>query len=180
MSTFRFQSKHAFLTYPKCNLGHQVILDNLRLISDFTAYTASTEKHSDNTEHVHVLLRFARKLSHRDERHWDINNFHPNIVCPRAVNATREYIKKDGNFVEDGWEQQPKPYSKCLADSSSKAEFLSELREHHTRDYVLNYERICSMADAHWKAAAIAYTPEFKEFLPCEPLTDWVNSSLVS
>lgn len=178
--TFRFQSRHVFLTYPRCDIPHLDIISKLRVICDFSAYTASTENHQSGEKHVHVLLRFARKLTHRDERYWDIGNHHPNIVCPRALKATREYIKKDGIFDEEGWEDPGKPYSRCLADATSKEEFLAEIREHHCRDYVLSYERICAMADAHFKAPPPAYTPQFTDFLPCPALDEWVEANLVS
>lgn len=177
---FRFQSKVVFLTYSQCPLGHQEILSKLKLLEDYNAYTASTENHIDGNEHVHVLLQFARKLRHSDERRWDINCYHPNIISPRAINATREYIKKYGNFVEEGWVETAKPYAKILAESTSKTEFLGEIRKHHTRDYVLQYDRIVSMADAHWSAPPVAYQPQFTEFLACPELDDWVSSSLVS
>lgn len=178
--TFRFQSRHVFLTYAQCNLGHNTILSELRQLEDFTAYTASTELHQDGNPHVHVLLRFTRKLSHRDNRRWDILSYHPNIVCPRAVQGTRDYIKKAGNFTEEGWETEAKAYSKCLEESHTKSDFLNELRTHHTRDYVLNYDRIVSMAEQHFTQPVVPYTPQFTQFLPCTPLNDWVNSSLVS
>jgi len=177
---FRFQSKHVFLTYSQCPLGHINIIKELRLSEDFTAYTASTELHQDGKTHVHVLLQFARKLRHSDERRWDISTYHPNIVCPRAIIATRDYIKKHGNFEESGWTETPKPYSKILFESSSKDEFLSEVRLHHTRDYVLCFDRITSMADAHWSTPPVAYTPQFNAFLACRELDDWVSQNLVS
>lgn len=178
--TFRFQSKHAFLTYAQCAIPHLEVINKLRLIEDFNAYTASTENHLDGNKHVHVLIQFSRKLRHSDNRRWDIGEYHPNIVCPRAIIATRQYIKKHGDFSEEGWCEEKKPYSKILEESSTKEEFLSEIRQHHTRDYVLQYERICSMADAHWVAPTPSYTPKFTNFLPCTELDEWVSSSLVS
>lgn len=178
--TFRFQGRHVFLTYARCDKGHLEILEALRLIDDIIAYTGSTELHQDGHPHVHMLLRFAKKIHHRNVHRWDIEDRHPNVIVPNAILSTRDYIKKDGNYVEHGWDDKPKPYAKCLADAGSKEEFLAEIRTHHTRDYVLQYDRIISMADAHWQIPCAVYTPEFTQFNPPESLNGWVNSSLVS
>jgi len=177
---FRFQSRHVFLTYPKCNKSPEEVLAFLKSIEDFNAYTISTEKHQDDTNHVHVLLEFPRKLRHSDERRWDIGINHPNVVCPRAIGATREYIKKDGKYIENGWIDKPKPYSKILSEATTKNQFLTEIRQHHTRDYVNNYDRILSMAESHFKESPKPYTPGYTSFLPCTMLDEWVSSSLVS
>lgn len=177
---FRFQSRHVFLTYAKCENTPQELLSHLRSLEDFNAYTISTEFHNDGTKHLHALLEFARKLRHSDERRWDYNNRHPNIVSPRAITATREYIKKNGDYIEEGWVEKAKPYGKILFESTSKAEFLGEIRLHHARDYVNNFDRIVSMADAHWKDPEPEYIPQFTNFLPCTALDEWLSSSLVS
>jgi len=177
---FRFQGRHVFLTYPQTAIRHEVIVEKLRQIDDFIAHSSCNELHQDGSPHVHVLLRFARKIHHRDARRWDIEGRHPNVSAPRAIAATRDYIKKHGDFIEDGWDEPAKPYSKCLADADSKEEFLQEIRTHHTRDYVLQYDRIVSMADAHWSIPTAPYAPEFTTFNPPQPLVEWIGSSLVS
>lgn len=123
-NTFRLQSRHIFLTFPRLSLdndnGRTILLDHLTSVAESTDnsirhYVIARERHDDFDEddtdepyHFHCLLELTEKLSTRDQFHFDlftgygpINGFHhcniqtPKGSVPKWVNAKINYCRKE-------------------------------------------------------------------------------------
>lgn len=104
MINFKFNAKQVFLTYPKCSLSKEFVLEGLKQIADVQDYTVASEKHEDQTDHIHAVICYTNKVHTTNSRIFDLENFHPNIKTLKTkadfVRATK-YVKKDGSFVSN-------------------------------------------------------------------------------
>lgn len=107
---FRFCARSAFLTYPHCPL----LPGQYRLCTTFSwelvkCAFAKQEKHHDGTLHLHVYLRFCKKLDVSNCRYFDatrqpegddaVDRYHPNIRNERgkgSIVRVWEYLCKNG------------------------------------------------------------------------------------
>jgi len=123
---FQFKSKNVFLTYPKCD----VPLPNLlAFLSEFgpSYIVVASELHEDGTLHRHAYMQFNEPFRTRDKRNFDFNGFHPNIQGARNPSAVLSYVKKGGDFLEDGvWVDKSKASKK---ESVSEEDILSKAKE---------------------------------------------------
>ena len=102
-SKFRINAKSVFLTYPKCLLSKEQLMNALNELKHKYSYTiCCIEQHKDGTPHLHCVLKFIKKVDIRSECYFDINGYHPNIQTTKNINASINYIKKDGNYLESG------------------------------------------------------------------------------
>jgi len=60
------------------------------------------EAHQDGTPHVHAVIQFSKKVDIRNERHFDLNEFHPNVQSVKHMGKSINYVKKDGLYTEYG------------------------------------------------------------------------------
>lgn len=60
------------------------------------------ELHKDGTPHIHALIVFTKKVDIKDQHYFDIQSYHPNIQTVKHLKKSINYIKKDGNFIEEG------------------------------------------------------------------------------
>jgi len=105
---FRVQGTHFSLTYPRCNVDINALL---QFFKQFTKGRASvvevivcSEQHEDGGDHRHAYIRLDRRIDLRNPRDFDFMGFHANVQ--RCVNpeAWKNYIKKDGSFME--WQNE--------------------------------------------------------------------------
>lgn len=61
------------------------------------------ETHEDGGVHYHAVLQFATRQDFRDERRFDWQGHHPNIVVARAPKRAVEYVAKDGDYINMGF-----------------------------------------------------------------------------
>ncbi|MGE9276924.1 MAG: hypothetical protein ACQKHC_03565 (plasmid) [Candidatus Phytoplasma pruni] len=105
---FRFSSKDIFLTYSKCSLGKDVIHKHITNLmnekkKNIIYIISNTENHADHKEiHTHVLLQLEKIFQTENARFFDIEGFHPRIENAQHIEKAIDYIKKDGNFIENG------------------------------------------------------------------------------
>ncbi|MGL9687946.1 MAG: hypothetical protein ACQBVK_04265 [Candidatus Phytoplasma sp. TWB_XP] len=105
---FRLQTKDIFLTYSKCPLGKDKIHNHIKELmaskkQEISYIISNTENHQDHKEiHTHVLFQLTKQLSIRNQRFFDIESFHPKIENARDIEKSIDYIKKDGDFIEEG------------------------------------------------------------------------------
>lgn len=74
--------------------------------------------------------------------------YHPNVQAARSVQDTINYIKKDGDFLEEG--TPPTSSKRNWADAllaTDKAGFLTLVRDASPRDYVLFHDKVLAYAD---------------------------------
>lgn len=107
---FRFQSKRAFLTYPKCDhpphFVYQVLDGRFPLLS----FAGVQERHQDMSLHLHCLVVFQKKVRSRNPRVFDLplsseiptsdgQGHHPNIKLVKEMLFPLEYMMKSNNVV---------------------------------------------------------------------------------
>jgi len=60
------------------------------------------ELHADGEPHLHAYLYYSTRFSCKNERFFDIGGFHPNIQAAKSLKAVQHYVKKDGDFIQEG------------------------------------------------------------------------------
>ena len=100
---FRINAKSVFLTYPKCLLTKEELQNFLCSLKHKASYVIiCKENHEDGTPHLHSVIKFQKKVDIRNETFFDIQGYHPNIQTTKNINASINYCKKDGDFIEEG------------------------------------------------------------------------------
>lgn len=144
--SFQFNSKTICLTYS--NVSKQANQGNRSqehlLLPDATSITqfirdkhqregiqylcVSTERHKDGERHYHCAIKLKQPLRTRNQRFWDIFGLHPNVQSARQFTAWVKYVKKDGDYIEEGFLPENKPTMQEVieqAKTMDKLEFLS-------------------------------------------------------
>lgn len=105
---FQKNAKDIFLTYSKCPLGKEKIHNYIKEImiskkQEISYIISNTENHQDHKEiHTHVLFQLTKRFNIQSDRFFDIEGFHPRIETARNIEKSISYIKKDGDFIEEG------------------------------------------------------------------------------
>lgn len=98
---FRLNCRQFFLTYPKCTLSQQELLDLIPNKENIKNYYISQEKHQDGTPHLHAYIEYSTKKNIKDPKHFDIKGFHPNIQSVKNKKNVISYVCKYGNFIHN-------------------------------------------------------------------------------
>ena len=99
----RVQAKGFFLTYPQCSLTKEQCLELLKslpiktLISE---YLVCEEKHEDGSPHLHVFLKYEKKILFKPNL-WDISTFHGHYEVSKSAKSVIQYCTKDGNYISN-------------------------------------------------------------------------------
>ncbi|ANO40459.1 replication associated protein [Sugarcane striate virus] len=132
---FEFRSCNAFLTYPRCALDCEYVLD-LPVGSYVFRWSpiyalVSAENHQDGGIHLHCLIQTLGRITTRDPAFFDLDNqYHPNIQAARSPDNTRDYILKDPiSHVERGTFQPRRGNTRNPGDrgSGSKDAIMKEI-----------------------------------------------------
>lgn len=100
---FRIQAKGWFLTYPKCSLTKEEVLEALKeKRSGLKQVLVSRELHEDGSPHLHCYLYYDSKFDCSNQRFFDIAGYHPNVQSAKSLKAVRDYVKKDGDYIQEG------------------------------------------------------------------------------
>lgn len=184
MARFRVQAIKVFLTYAQCHLTKEYVLEQLTLpTNSWTVddYAIGLEQHQDGNPHLHVYLKFVDKIDCRNERAFDICDFHPNIQVPRSAKAVIHYVIKGGDYlISDGIKVtiEKKSWGEILHESDTKEEYLALVQKHYPRDHAVNYERLVLYANAMFPETIVPYnSPDLTWILP-EVLQLWVADNL--
>lgn len=97
---FRLNSSQIFLTYSQCEKSPDeilVFLNNLKI--DIKNYIVAQEKHKDGNNHIHCYLLLNKKINIRNERYFDIDDYHPKVEGVRSWKNVIKYVTKDGNYI---------------------------------------------------------------------------------
>lgn len=180
--TFRVNCKNFFLTYPQCDIGTEALLsffqDKFGVERPFN-YVISQERHEDGGLHLHALLSFKTKLDVRRNDYFDCQGAHCNIQAARDVKATREYVKKDGDFIEKWDAPDATSWGEIVTQSRSKEDFLKRCAADKPRDYVLSLERLEYFAGRHFRTNKPEYEARpLDSFNVPVALDDWVWGNL--
>lgn len=99
---FKFEARYGLLTYAQCGT-----LDPWRVVNHLGDLGAECivglEDHVDGGLHLHAFFMFERKFGTRNERVFDVDGKHPNIVRGYGTPEKGwDYATKDGNVVGGG------------------------------------------------------------------------------
>lgn len=110
-SKFRVDAKRLFITYPKCLLSKEKLLEEILKIvgeKNIQLIEICKENHEDGTPHLHMIMILKRKYNCRDCRWLDIEGYHPNIGGIKKIIASKNYIRKhDLNVLTWGNQEDP-------------------------------------------------------------------------
>jgi hypothetical protein len=147
---FRISCSHLAITYPQCDLDQEVIKERLFSKLDcIQHYVIAREQHQDGNYHIHVYLGLQKKCDIRNARFFDIEGFHPNVQACWSPKQWYNYVKKDGNYVEDFNFQclQSKNYIRNKADHQAWVDDMMKMK--------LNKEYNKIPLGIHWVDLAI-------------------------
>jgi len=165
-------------------MNKEEVLAQLHTKGDIQGYCISVEAHEDGTPHVHAYLKFAAKVNIRSATHFDITDgstvFHGNYQPARKPADVIEYIKKDGDFIEENCGAAKKSWAEILEESDSVIAFMDAVRTHYARDYVLQHERLLAFAAIKFRPREQVYAPDASQVWPFVPqeMQDWVRDHL--
>jgi hypothetical protein len=129
---FRFAARHVFLTYAQAAAIPSKDELFLFLQSARTdRCVVSKEIHADGGVHYHALVRYRSKLDTTNERFWDLEGVHPNIVRPRKIEDCFNYVTKDGDFVNQGWNFDRVPIQEVVVAAAENPDFSHEQALRH-------------------------------------------------
>jgi len=97
-SSRRIQAKGWFLTYPRCGLSKEALLDGLQHTGTIVEYVIAIEKHEDGEPHLHAFLKYEKKVTFRQDK-WDVEGYHGNYQVAKSWAAVKKYVEKDGDVL---------------------------------------------------------------------------------
>lgn len=187
---FRCDARNFFITYPQStDLPHEIVHDTLRRLDRVERVYSCRETHENGEFHHHAIVQFHQKFNCRNERHFDIDFggriFHPNVTAVRSIQASNDYVGKDGNTIGE-----PIPgtatarrdlYAELLADATDAKNFMELAEQRDAKNFVLNHDRLESFAIKRWGRFEEAQDPEYANDtftnVP-ESMLDWVTNEL--
>ncbi|AJD07521.1 replication-associated protein [Sewage-associated circular DNA virus-37] len=178
---FRVSAKSFIITYPRCDVDKEVILQWFQDHFMLLGCRVARELHADGTPHIHVVFHIANTFQTRNARYFDIGDHHPNVQSTRGLPASYAYVAKDGDYIDFGTIPATRPHGSWadIANATTKEEALALVKETSPRDYVLNYDKIISFCESHFANRTEAYVPIYQNFngLP-QQLTTWCDQRL--
>ncbi|KAF0445833.1 replication associated protein [Gigaspora margarita] len=111
-ANFRLDSAQLHLTYIKCDLDLEDILNHVKFQCESKKknvmnYIVVRKPYPDETPHIHAYFRLCSKLSIRDPHFFDIEIFdydkkyRSNVEGVRTSKKVKEYITKDEDYISD-------------------------------------------------------------------------------
>lgn len=168
-----------YLTYPRCNLSKETLLEELKTLKPVQRYAICQEKHQDGSLHLHALLCYDKKHESVNERYYDIRGFHPNVQPGRSITDIYTYITKDGDYIANFNPNKKARFSVEMEDAETKEDFLNLIKQSDYQAYVINHDKIDAYAE---KLYARAVSPPL-EYPPCtnipQELEDWYQGNFV-
>lgn len=104
MKKLRFAGRHVFLTYPKCDMVLEDILDMLndKLHKDHNYiknHIIAHELHKDGDLHRHCWLELARAPERVDPGFFDLGGYHGNYQSIKFADNCAKYVLKGGEYI---------------------------------------------------------------------------------
>nr|WBU86582.1 RepA-like protein [Citrus chlorotic dwarf associated virus] len=197
-SSFRFSAKNIFLTYPKCPCTKEHLQAFLRLILarfTITYMCVCEELHESGDPHLHAMIQCKKRVETQNPRFFDLlsvrreRSFHPCIESLKSPAASRKYLMKDGNYVEEGrfnsrarspQKDQEKLWRDVLLEATDERSFLNLVRELRPSDFVLRWPAISAFARDNYCRLREPFIPAFTEFpnLP-EHVKQWAQQNIL-
>jgi len=186
---FRFQAKYGLLTYAQCgDLDPFAVVEHLGRLG--AECIIGRETHEDGGLHLHAFFMFERKFESRNERIFDVDGRHPNIVRGyRTPELGYDYATKDGDIVGGGLARpDPDPISEASSKwatiilQPSREEFYEAVARLDPRSLCVNFNSLRAYADWKYRDSIEPYTtPPGLSFETGDfpELSRWVEENLV-
>lgn len=103
--TYRLRTNHLFLTYPKCPLSPERVMESLKKKFEkkvIRYVVVAQEYHGDGTLHIHALVILGTALDTVNARFADIDGYHGNYRSAKYPVAVERYVKKGGSYLTHG------------------------------------------------------------------------------
>ena len=131
---FRVNAKNFFLTYPQCSLKKEELLLKLKArYSDIIYVLAAEERHESGEPHLHALVSFGQTKNFKASNCFDFDEYHCNIQSAKSLIKCDTYIKKDGNWTEEGSSPLKNPPVK------EKRDYYSEMISCNSEEDLFKY-----------------------------------------
>ena len=98
---FRMQGKCFFLTYPKCDVTKEDCLRSLELKGDIEEYIICREKHQDETNHLHVYVKYRVKKDIKNNKYFDLEGQHGSYETVKNKFAVMKYVQKGDDYISN-------------------------------------------------------------------------------
>lgn len=192
---FRINAVNVFLTYPKCPLDKEEVLE--LILDKFTLIryvVVAKETHEDGSPHIHVQIQFEKKKDFRKADFADLwgfddyNNlttYHGNYQPTRSIKSVARYCTKESDFIlhgltlEEFYQMSGKRnYFAAALHAENYVEACKIVKGGAPRDWVLSGDRIRANLKINFNAKLKEYAPMF-DTLPFKPPTElknWVSS----
>lgn len=179
-------SKSWLLTYPRCDLSIDAVMQRIRsLLKDWDYMCVSRELHQDGFPHIHAFIQFRVKKQFRYGGVLDkIGGKHGDYKHQKYgdVKSMVEYVKKHGDYKEEGHLSDlsnPNVYALALA-ASSVAEGMKIIEAGKPRDFCLYGTQIeQTLNRKHPPPPSVLRQPrELLPFVIPDSLEDWVTTEL--
>ena len=87
-----------FLTYPRCDLAPEVVLEYLREGHTLIEYVVAQEAHEDGGKHIHAFVKLDKRVNFKKGL-FDLPDHHGNYQVAKSWAAVKQYVTKDGKFI---------------------------------------------------------------------------------
>nr|WAE42571.1 MAG: replication associated protein [Cressdnaviricota sp.] len=99
---FRINRKKSGFTYAQSgDTTKEELLTFFQSLGTVTNYVIGREAHKEGGYHLHAQIEWANAIDTTDQRYFDFNELHPNIIAPKKGNYWRNYCMKQGDFISD-------------------------------------------------------------------------------
>ena len=78
------------------------LLKNKLAGKPYVGMVVCRELHEDGSPHIHAFVLLKDLFNCQNERFWDLDGHHGEYQKARDITAVAKYIKKDGDYIEDG------------------------------------------------------------------------------
>lgn len=173
---FHINARHFFLTYPRCTVARDRVLEVLKGRLDLSYCLVVIEKHEDGTPHVHVLLSVLNAIDVYRQDFFDIDNFHGKYESAKKTDDVRAYILKSdeaplefGEYVSNA---RSAVQNRLLMNKKILEEPLHKLVDVGEVS-IMNYKRIKECVQLYKLDKIIV-----PEYLPRECIWIWGSSGI--
>nr|UYX56377.1 replication associated protein [Cotton leaf curl Alabad virus]UYX56383.1 replication associated protein [Cotton leaf curl Alabad virus]UYX56395.1 replication associated protein [Cotton leaf curl Alabad virus]WIA66093.1 Replication associated Protein [Cotton leaf curl Alabad virus] len=201
-NSFCINAKNIFLTFPKCPIPKEQMLDilsNISCPSDKLFIRVAQEKHQDGSLHIHALIQFKGKAKFRNPRHFDVTHphtstqFHPNFQGAKSSSDVKSYIEKDGDYIDwgtfqidgrsaRGGQQTANDAAAEALNAGSKEAAMAIIREKLPEKFIFQYHNLNSNLDRIFTPPLEVYVSPFLSSsfnqVP-EELEEWVSDNVM-
>ncbi|QBP05523.1 replication associated protein [Papaya leaf curl Lucknow virus 2] len=176
-NSFCINAENIFLTYPKCPIRKEQMLELFKNITcplDKLFIRVSKEKHQDWSLRIQGFIQFKGKLRFREDRHFEIarpntsSQFHPGFQGAKCRSGVKSYIQKGGEYIDwgefqiggrfaSGGQQTGSDGAAEALNAGSAEAALAIIREKLPEDFIFQYHNLKNNLDRIWTPPVEVY-----------------------